>query len=107
MNKTLKRIIICIIISIVVIGITLPFQIVMENDVLVEVMLVLTGAIELLACNIRETKREKNNLKKYGRRETYITDDGYDSFQNVKYTLIISGIFNLLVSLIWHFITKI
>lgn len=106
MNKILKRIIIIAIVALISIGVTLPFAIVYKRLELVEIILVLVGCIELLAVNIRATRRERTNLKKYERRESKATDEGYEKYNDIKYTLIFSGIINLLISFIWFLVTK-
>lgn len=104
MNKNIKRIIIVAIISVIPIIVTLPFAITYERMELVEIMLVIAGCLELLAFNIRSRRKERDNVKKYGRRNTKATDEGYNEYQNVKYILILSGLVSLLLSFIWYLI---
>lgn len=104
MNPILKKVITIIILTIIPIAIGLPFSIVYNRYEIVEIMLVITGCFELLAINIRSRRREKQNLKKYQRYDSKKTDEGYEEYNSVKITLIISGLINLLASLIWFFI---
>ena len=104
MNPILKKVITIIILTIIPIAIGLPFSIVYNRYEIVEIMLVITGCLELLAINIRSRKREKQNLKKYQRYDSKKTDEGYEEYNNVKIILIISGLINLIASLIWFFI---
>ncbi len=104
MNPILKKIITILILTIIPIAVGLPFAIVYNRYEIVEIMLVLMGCFELLAINIRSRRREKENLKKYQRYDSKKTDEGYEEYNNVKKILIISGLINLLASLIWFFI---
>lgn len=104
MNKKLNRIIWIAIISVLPIIVTLPFAIVYDRLELVEIILVIVGCLELLALNVQSRRKEQDNVKKYGRRNTKATDEGYERYQNVKYILIFSGIISLLLSFAWFLI---
>ena len=104
MNKNIKNAIYILLLTIIPITLILPFAISYDRMDFVEIGLVVIGCIELMMLNVRVGRRERANRKKYNRYKSSPTDEGYDEFKNVQMILVISGIVNILTSVLWFYI---
>lgn len=106
MSENKKMLLYVILLCVLPMAIMLPFAIIYERYDFLEIILVIVGCIELLAVNLRNTRRERKNVKKYGRYLSKSGDDGYDEYKSVQNMLLISGIVNLLVSVVVFFVVS-
>ena len=104
MNQKMKNIITIILLTLIPMLIMLPFAISKNRIELVEVGLIIFGCLELLVLNVRVGKRERHNRRTYNRYKSNPEDEGYSEFRNSQNLLIISGVVNILLSVIWFYI---
>lgn len=104
MQNTKKNIIFIICMAVIPILLGLPFAITNEKMEIVEIILVVTGCLELMAYTLRIGRRERKNIKKYHRYKSKEEDEGFDEYRSTQNSLLISGVINLLLSVIWFYI---
>lgn len=101
MKKTYIYISGCCIIPILV---GLPFMFALKRTDIIEILLLLVAVIELIAWNSRRGKRERANLKAYGRYKIKKTDNGYMEYKEIQNMLVCSAILNAIVSIMWFLV---
>lgn len=104
MSSRIKNILYVVGCCIIPILITLPFMLIFKRAELVESSLLLIAVIELIAWNTRRGKRERQNMKNYGRYKTKKEDNGYDKYKEMQNLLLCSSILNITISLLWFMI---
>lgn len=82
----------------------LPFMLAFKRSDIVESILLLVAVIELIAWNTRRGKRERANLKAYGRYKIKKTDQGYYEYKEIQSMLLSSAILNAIVSILWFLV---
>ena len=105
MQNNKKNIIYIVLLTIVPILFGLPFAISMNKMEIVEVVLIVTGCLELMAFTLRIGRREKKNIKKYYRYKSHEEDEGFAEYRSLQNMLLISGIVNIIVSVVWFYIS--
>jgi len=104
MNNKSKMIITIILLTVIPVLAMLPFAITRDRMDYVEIGLVIFGCLELIVLNVRTGRRERDNRKKYNRYKSDPQDEGFDDYRRMHNTLIISGIVNIVLSVVWFYI---
>ena len=104
MNKGTKNAITIVLLTVIPILVMLPFAITKNRIDYIEISLIVFGCLELLVLNVRVGRRERTNRKLYNRYKSDPKDEGYDEYRNLQNILIISGVVNILLSVLWFYI---
>ncbi len=109
MNPKVKKILFMglaiLILAIVPILIALPFQLIYENKEIMEVSLVVSGLFYLLAMNVRYSLKARRNHKKNQTDKEFKESDDGKRYVTIQNTMIIAGLVNILLSVLYFFIT--
>jgi hypothetical protein len=104
MSPFLKKILIVFTLSAVPILFGLPIVLTTKDPLFIEVFLVVMGLLELLVLNVRNSKAERKNMKKSGTYKHDKDSDNYLSFVSIQRTILLSGVINIALSVIYHLI---
>ena len=110
MNPKMKKILFMslaiFILILIPVLIALPFQIVYGNVEIMEVSLVVSGLFYLLAMNVRYSLKSRRNHKKHTTDKEFKETDEGKRYVTIQNTMIIAGIVNILLSLLYFAISS-
>jgi hypothetical protein len=101
MKQALKSITIIIILSVIPILLGLPFTLIYHYPVVIEVTLFIFGALELLIMNVRNDRKARKTWRVKDKYNLDKTSEEYLSYSRVQYYLLISGVINILLSIVY------
>lgn len=101
MNQTLKKTLIITILSLIPLLIGLPFTLIYKKPEVIEVSFVVFALIEFLFTNIRYSRKERKLWKNRSSGKVDKTSEEYVNYLDVQRILLISGITNILLSVLY------
>ncbi len=104
MSPFFKKLLIIFTLSAVPILIGLPLTLTTKDPLFIELFLVIAGLLQLLVLNVRTSRAERKNMKKYGTYKHDKENDNYLSFVSVQRTILLSGVINIALSVIYFLI---
>ena len=104
MNSKLKYALYFLLLTIIPIVIGLPFVFIFKRNDILEIVIVVWGLLELLALNLRHNGNNRKLYKKKMTKEEFKMSEGYPSYVRIGNLILISGIFNLFLSVIYFYI---
>ncbi|HHX79296.1 MAG TPA: hypothetical protein GX695_06095 [Acholeplasmataceae bacterium] len=104
MSPFFKKVLIVFTLSAVPILIGLPITLSTKDPLFIELFLIITGILQLLVLNVRTSRAERKNMKKSGTYKHDKQSDNYLSFVSVQRTILLSGVINIALSIIYFLI---
>lgn len=104
MNIKLKYTLYFILLTLIPIAIGLPFIFIFKRNDILEIIIVVWGLLELLALNLRHNVNNRKLYKKKMTKEEFKISEEYPTYVRIGNLILISGLFNLLVSVIYFYI---
>lgn len=104
MNRNLKYALYFILLTLIPIAIGLPFVFIFDRKDILEIVIVVWGLLELFALNLRHNGNNRRLYKKKMTKEEFRMSEDYPAYVRVGNLILISGIFNLVLSVIYFWI---
>ena len=104
MNRKLKYTLFFILLTIIPISIGLPFVFIFGRNDILEIVIVIWGLLALLDLNLRYNGNNRKLYKKKMTKEEFKMSEEYPSYVRVGNLILFSGIFNLLLSVIYFYL---
>ena len=100
----IKKIIITIFLILIPLAIGLPFMLGYKNPVILEVSYVVFGLFELLVYTTRISLKDRRLYKKKITKKEFKESTDYDKYYQIQFLLLISGLINVLLSVLCFYI---